>query len=95
MWNHERKCWTVGETDTHLVEVSPQMFGLTFICLTPKDLTGVYDQRWDYPTLSTALLNAIAWHANGFEGEPEGWDRHLPSYRRRENGDPSTEHTAP
>lgn len=94
-WNAERKCWTVGETETHLVEVAPQLMGDAFICLTPKSCTGVYDERWDYQSLTFALLNVIAWQASGFTGEPEGWVRHLPSYRRREDGDPSTEEIRP
>jgi hypothetical protein len=80
----------MGETATHFVEVVP-MYALTAIVMTPKDCTGVYDERWDYDGLTTALLAVIEWEGKGYVGEPAMWARHLPTGRRRENGDPSTE----
>lgn len=92
VWNDERCCWTLGETETHWVELVPQLMGLAFICLTPKACTGVYDQRWDYPNIGVALHALIEWEGKGFTGEPANWCRHLPTHRRRENGDPATEY---
>lgn len=84
----------MGETATHFIEVVP-MIGMTAIVTTPKDCTGIYDQRWDYGGLTIALCAAIEWETSGYSGEPALWARHLPSYRRREDGDPSTEEIRP
>jgi hypothetical protein len=90
-WSEERVCWTMGETETHFVDLCPQLMGLTFIALTPKTCPLVYDERWDYPNFIRALAAAVAWGAVDFGGEPTGWTRHMPTGRRRKDGDPSTE----
>lgn len=95
-WNHERSVWTIKETDRYFVEVMPQMFNLFAVVMTPKALPGTYDDRWDYHGLSAALLAAICWDADTYpDTEPTGWHRHLPTGRRRKDGDPSTEHIQP
>lgn len=91
VWNDVRMCWTMGETATHYVEIAPQLMGLAFICLTPKEFDLVYDERWDYPDIIRAAVAAFEWAKRGYVGEPHLWERHLPTGRRRKDGDPSTE----
>lgn len=99
VWNEERKCWTVKETEHFFAEIIPLLFDRYAIVMTPKAVDGVYWDRWDYygfvPTLK-ALLEWDIPHGYQFTGgipasEPEGWIRHLPTGRRRKDGDPSTE----
>lgn len=44
---------------------------------------------WDYETFPQAYAALVKW--NG-DGEPDGWIRHMPSGRRRPEGDPSREY---
>lgn len=53
-----------------------------------------WDQQWWYET-GDALGALLDWVAEGFEGEPKGWHRHIPSNRRREGGDPAKEEVRP
>lgn len=91
MWNDERACWTIRETERYLIEVIPQIFNFRLV-LTPKDLPTTYDDMWCYNSLTNALLNAMLWDGNYPETEPAGWYRHPPTGRRRKDGDPSTEY---
>lgn len=63
--------------------------------LVDRDLD---DQMWEeeyaYPTVSTALLALISWDP-ATAPDPDGWVRHIPSYRRRPDGDPANEYIAP
>lgn len=51
-----------------------------------------YVHRWCYHSYEAAQEAYNNW--NG-EGEPEGWHRHTPSCRRRENGDKTKEYITP
>lgn len=58
-------------------------FIFTTAIISGMDETG-YVERWCYHNSSTALQEFNAWDGTG---EPEGWHRHIPSNRRRdENG---------
>jgi hypothetical protein len=48
-----------------------------------------YGDRWCYESYEKAKAALDAWDG---EGEPTGWHRHPDTGRRRENGDPATEH---
>ena len=53
-----------------------------------------YGDRWCFETEAKAVAALDAW--NGEEGtEPQGWHRHPPSGRRRDDGDASKEYIAP
>lgn len=103
VWNEERQCWTVKETADFLVEVIPLLFDRFGIVMTPKIMDGTYTDRWDYYGFVETFKAVIFWDPpNDYEftggipvSEPEGWIRHLPTGRRRKNGDPSTEETRP
>lgn len=98
-WNEERLCWTVKETDGYLVEVIPFLFDRFGIVMTPKAMDGTYQDRWDYDGILSVVVAVTSWDPPAdwtfTEGvpvsEPEGWIRHLPTGRRRKDGDPSTE----
>jgi hypothetical protein len=47
-------------------------------------------EDWMYPTFGQAEACFRAW--NGFGDAPAGWVRHVPSYRRRVDGDPLREY---
>ena len=51
-----------------------------------------YENRWCYHNYGDALKSLTDWEKSEFKGEPQGWHRHLPSGRRRKNGDSSTEY---
>lgn len=53
-----------------------------------------YSDAWEYHDAASAIAAAKAWDAIR-ELEPEGWHRHIPSNRRRPNGDPDAEYIAP
>lgn len=48
-----------------------------------------WDDGWMYDSVAAALA---AWDNWDGTGEPSGWVRHSPSYRRRPGGDPAQEH---
>lgn len=98
-WSEERQCWTVKETDGYLVEVIPLLFDRFGIVMTPKVMDGTYHDRWDYYGILPVAKAVTEWEPPAdyvFTGgvpvsEPNGWIRHLPTGRRRKDGDPSTE----
>jgi len=51
-------------------------------------------ETYYYDNLLDCMAAAAAWHETGFDGEPQGWVRHVPSNRRRtylvREGKPST-----
>jgi hypothetical protein len=51
-----------------------------------------FDQRWCYETVADAKKALDAWDG---VGEPQGWHRHIPSGRRRPDGDPNREYINP
>ena len=54
-------------------------FAYTYAILFAMTAWG-YEQRWCYHSYESARQALTAW--NG-EGDPEGWHRHMPSGRRR------------
>lgn len=53
-----------------------------------------YEERWCFHSEQVARAALDAW--DGAEGtDPHGWHKHIPSCRRRENGDPATETVEP
>ena len=67
------------------------LYGWSIIIGKIGDTTG-YEDRWDLTSYHGALLSLEQWEARGFDGEPDGWIRHLRTGRRRPDGDRSKEH---
>lgn len=77
------------ETEEHGI-VGLYNFLFTSAILSDLNDTG-YHQRWCFHSMDDALDALVEWKRNGFAGEPEGWHRHIPSGRRREDGDATKE----
>jgi hypothetical protein len=58
------------------------------------DMIG-HSEEWRYADTWGAVVALTLWKEIGFESEPEAWIRHVPSGRRRPNGDISREYVAP
>lgn len=54
-----------------------------------------WEQRYDFDDLMSAVHGLANWFTGDFEGDPPGWLRHIPSNRRRVNGDPAKEFIGP
>lgn len=65
------------------------LFTYAIVTIIPSDIDIGYEDRWCYHSYDKAKKALEDW--NG-EGEPCGWHRHPPSGRRRDDGDPITEH---
>lgn len=61
------------------------------ICNRHNILTSI-DERYCYHDSKSATEALAKWDGTG---EPVGWHRHIPTGRRRENGDPLTEYINP
>lgn len=81
----------VGRTldDGRVLYVNLLFCGEARLCL--GDRYGV-DQAWYYETVDQALAAYVQWQP---DVEPTGWNRHIPSHRRREHGDPTKECVRP
>lgn len=84
--------WAHTQGYSHAIEIAPGViyavhpFAYTMGIVGPLTETG-YEQRWCYHSLLDALAALNDWKSRGYEGEPDGWHRHMPSGRRRdENG---------
>lgn len=53
-----------------------------------------WEEEWMYDKLDDAVLHLIIFD-RGRSAEPDGWLRHTPSMRRREDGDPKKETIRP
>lgn len=73
-----------------LSAVVPMLF--TFRLIIGSVGADGYDDCWCYHDLAAAIGAMGAWDG---EGDPQGWHRHPPSGRRREDGDPATEYVNP
>ena len=76
----------IGET---LFAVIRSIFGGGIVM--GKDQSGGYDHIWSYPILAEAILAFMEWDKAN-DSEPKGWIRHLPSNRRRPDGDEEKEY---
>ncbi|MFK4132332.1 hypothetical protein ACI2KR_08565 [Pseudomonas luteola] len=77
--------------DHGIYGVMPTSFGKGRVC---GDLDfGGYKEFWCFETLNGAIEALHGWDHNN-SPEVEGWIRHVPSHRRRPNGDASLEHVA-
>lgn len=50
------------------------------------------EEMWLYKTFAQCVEAFFGWDG---VGEPDGWVRHVPSFRRREDGDPNKETVRP
>ena len=96
-WDDVAQSWTVATKITdgaaYGMWITPLMY-TTAIIVGPVGAPW-YDDRWCYTSPVRALEAARAWGGPWNGGEPDGWHRHPPTGRRREDGDPGTEHVAP
>ena len=83
----------VGEEEYVLIK--PLMFHWTMI-RGPLWNTHGYDDRWCYADAEKARTAFDAFPADApADYEPDGWHRHPPTGRRRENADPEAESFRP
>lgn len=80
-----------------VVSVVPRTFGRASITASAPDThtLGLYDESWDYASPLRAIYALVEWVGTPHASEPEGWERHKPSHRRRPNGDPAHEYVSP
>jgi hypothetical protein len=76
--------------DGRIAHLVLNTFGGASIKVGPKGRQW-YDEFWDYEALNVAIHQLATWNPQA-EREPEGWVRHVPSYRRRPDGDKAREH---
>lgn len=79
--------------ETRYACIAPMAFNDTIIIGKYGDEAGWDEQYWYERQMALPAL--LEWCADGFEGEPQGWHRHIPSNRRREGGDPAKEEVRP
>ena len=78
--------------DGRLAVLEPLMFGVFRLYWGPPgSLVYDTDSGYDYDSLWAVLDSVDAWRAGGFDGEPQGWQRHIGTGRRRPGGDPAKE----
>jgi hypothetical protein len=78
--------------DGRIAQVSLLLFGAGSISIGPAG-SQFYNETYSYETYSTAVLALAGWDIET-EAEPSEWIRHLPTGRRRPNGDPTQEYIA-
>ncbi len=71
---------------TQFVALFRFMFTTAIIRGNIAQIMETYTDRWCFHTMAQAETAFDLW--DGINGEPEGWHRHLPSGRRRDDGDP-------
>jgi len=75
--------------DGRVCAVGPQLWGAAQVTAGRKDRWEEgHDEQWMYSTGPEALMSFSAWDG---AGEPQGWVRHMPSGRRREEADAARE----
>lgn len=74
--------------DGRYTALTPQIFATILTISQAGDELG-YSEAYTYEDPEKAAAAFEAWEGNG---EPDGWVRHIPSNRRRPNGDASKEH---
>jgi hypothetical protein len=76
--------------DGRIVELHSMIFNYRITITSPENDGTCYDDMWCWKgeRLAAALAAFAAW--NG-EGEPDGWNKHPPTGRWREDGTPATE----
>ena len=62
--------------------------GISFF--PPHHLGAANADTWEYPSVDVALVAMREWDPTK-DAEPDGWDRHGDTARRRPGGDPSKE----
>jgi len=73
--------------------VVPLLFGRARLTLGPPVQEGWWAQGWEFPDPTRAVAAMLAFDGRG--DPADGWTRHLPSHRRRPDGDPSREEVRP
>lgn len=78
--------------------VVPRLYGratITAASIQMHELGG-WDEGWHYASAAAAVAALVEWLLDRqLDGEPEGWERHQPSNRRRAGGDPAREEVRP
>lgn len=92
-WSVDRMLWHMACTAEHMFDVLPFVFTHAITVSHKAHADDWYIDRWCYHSFEEAVAAMQAWttYTEWPNSEPEGWHRHPPSGRRRENGDPSKE----
>lgn len=91
--NTENQWWLARRdlADGRSIFVVPQLYN-TKITIGTGELT--YDQEWTYHNAAFAIAAMEKWNPESEPDPPIGWFRHIPSHRRRPDGDPNREYIA-
>lgn len=76
-WNEVRAVFTVGETDTHFIEIIPMIHNHRVV-LTPKNATYGYDVGWCYPNMDLAIAAVMLWYLTDAT-EPVDYIKRVPA----------------
>jgi hypothetical protein len=87
----EEGVWCQLQTPAATVQVQEGHPGY-YVLGVEGPIRGVYADTWIYHTIGEAIAAMIAYRAGV---EPEGWERHPASGRRRPYGDASREYVQP
>lgn len=88
LWDEDVAAYEIARRGTTRVMIFRFAFTVAIMTVEPPEKW--YTQRWCFETAEGALRAALSWLRGG-GAEPEGWVRHYPSGRYRENGDPALE----
>lgn len=72
---NDRYCYTIKETETHLVEIQPMIFN-DRVVLTPKTCLDIYECGWCFDKGGAAFYAAVAWDPDT-EAEPVGYKKRV------------------
>lgn len=89
VWDERDRTCVIGEIDGLLVCLMDFATTRAVILRTVLGLSGWPPvDRWCFTDRDLAVREAVGW-IRGDADEPQGWVRHFPSGRYRENGDPA------
>lgn len=80
--------------DRRLMAIQPLSYGRASLGIGPKppfEDVGIYDDVWDYLSVSAAISALDTWNPDDY-AEPDGWNRHPYTGRYRLLGDPRLEY---
>ena len=98
--------WLAGEAPFYLkdgweFELTPLTFGRYRLVVSNK--VDTYEEQWDFPGELPARIAFAVWEAQGFYGDPLGWERAMTKdaegeyvmFRRRPDLTPESEYEGP
>ena len=94
MWAREGDQWWIEKKvlpDGRVLFLFPTLTNVR-LGISPNDHEPFFDEFYCYHNTASAFKAIKEWDG---KGDPEDWVRHVPSNRRRPNGDPEEEYVAP